>query len=212
MRRAALALAVAASALFIELPLAVTIVATHNAHAPVTPANLGRPHRAVSFRTNDGLVLRGSYVPSRNGAAVIVAPGRTGTRRHARMLVRHGYGVLIFDRRGEGKSEGDYRHRLGRPNRLARGCCVRRASARCAQRTRRGVLRPLSLRDGLPPHRPRIRLGRARTARVPRSHEQSPSCGSSETAVSAAASAPAATAGRRPRANRSARAYRRRLA
>jgi uncharacterized protein len=46
-------------------------------------------------------------VPSRNGAAVIVAFGRKGTQDPARMLARHGYGVLIFDRRGEGESDGD---------------------------------------------------------------------------------------------------------
>jgi dienelactone hydrolase len=38
---------------------------------------------------------------------VIVFPGKKGTQRHARMLVRHGYGVLVFDRRGEGESDGD---------------------------------------------------------------------------------------------------------
>jgi dienelactone hydrolase len=38
---------------------------------------------------------------------VIVAFGRKGTQRPARMLARHGYGVLIFDRRGEGESDGD---------------------------------------------------------------------------------------------------------
>src|SRR5918992_938015 len=41
------------------------------------------------------------------GAAVIVAFGRKGTQDPARMLARHGYGVLIFDRRGEGESDGD---------------------------------------------------------------------------------------------------------
>ena len=46
-------------------------------------------------------------MPSRNGAAVIVAFGRKGTQPHARYLARHGYGVLIFDRRGEGLSDGD---------------------------------------------------------------------------------------------------------
>ena len=51
--------------------------------------------------------VEGSYVPSKNGAAVMVAFGRKGTQRPARMLARHGYGVLIFDRRGEGESDGD---------------------------------------------------------------------------------------------------------
>ena len=45
-------------------------------------------------------------MPSRNGAAVII-PGRTKSQPHARMLIEHGYGVLLYDRRGEGASEGD---------------------------------------------------------------------------------------------------------
>jgi uncharacterized protein len=53
------------------------------------------------------LRLQGWFVPSRNGATVIAFPGRSGPQKHARMLVRHGYGVLLFDRRGEGASEGD---------------------------------------------------------------------------------------------------------
>ncbi len=46
-------------------------------------------------------------MPSRNRAAVIAFPGRKGPQQQARMLIRHGYGVLLFDRRGEGESEGD---------------------------------------------------------------------------------------------------------
>jgi uncharacterized protein len=46
-------------------------------------------------------------VPSRNGAAIIVSPGYNSTPDHARMLVRHGYGVLLYDQRGEGRSDGD---------------------------------------------------------------------------------------------------------
>ena len=61
----------------------------------------------MSFRTSDGLTLKGWYVPSKNHAAVITAPGRAGSQRPARMLARHGYGVLLFDRRGEGESDGD---------------------------------------------------------------------------------------------------------
>jgi uncharacterized protein len=69
--------------------------------------NLGAPYEAVSFEASDGLRLDGWFVRSRNGAVVIVYPGKKGTQNHARMLVRHGYGVLVFDRRGEGTSEGD---------------------------------------------------------------------------------------------------------
>jgi uncharacterized protein len=73
----------------------------------VTAVDLGRSYERVGFTTADGLRLAGWYVPSRNRAAVIVFPGRSGTVRHARVLARNGYGVLLFDRRGEGESEGD---------------------------------------------------------------------------------------------------------
>ena len=38
---------------------------------------------------------------------MIAFPGRNGPQAQTRMLVRHGYGVLLFDRRGSGESEGD---------------------------------------------------------------------------------------------------------
>ena len=38
---------------------------------------------------------------------VFPAGGRSGPQEHVRMLARHGYGVLIFDPRGTGESEGD---------------------------------------------------------------------------------------------------------
>jgi hypothetical protein len=96
---------------FIVLPLALAIVVNHKARSAVDPADLGAPYRSIALATGDGLRLAGWYAPSRNGAAVIVFPGRRGPVRHARMLARHGYGVLMLDRRGEGESEGDYNAR-----------------------------------------------------------------------------------------------------
>ncbi len=87
--------------------LALGYVSTHVMRAEVPAANLGTSYEDVSFTTSDGLRLEGWYIPSRNGAAVIAFPGRRGPQKHASMLARHGYGVLLFDRRGEGASEGD---------------------------------------------------------------------------------------------------------
>ena len=81
--------------------------ATHAMRATVPDADLGAPHEHVTLTTSDGLELEGWYVPSQNGAAVIAFPGRTNPQPHTRMLVEHGYGVLLFDRRGEGHSDGD---------------------------------------------------------------------------------------------------------
>jgi dienelactone hydrolase len=82
-------------------------VLTHAARAFVPAYRVGAPHEDVTFTTTDGLRLTGWYVPSKNRAAVIAFPGRKGSQDQARMLARHGYGVLLFDRRGEGESEGD---------------------------------------------------------------------------------------------------------
>jgi hypothetical protein len=82
-------------------------VTTHVGRAVVPADRLGVAHEDVSFTTADGLELHGWYVPSRNGAAVISFPGRNGSQKQARMLARHGYGVLLFDRRGEGESDGE---------------------------------------------------------------------------------------------------------
>jgi uncharacterized protein len=88
-------------------PLVLAYVVTHTARAEVPTPEFGAPYEDVAFTTSDGLRLEGWYVPSQNGAAVIAFPGRSGPQKQTRMLVRHGYGVLLFDRRGEGASEGD---------------------------------------------------------------------------------------------------------
>ena len=89
------------------VPVGLAYVTTHTARAVVPADELNTPHETITFKTNDGLKLEGWYIPSRNGAAVIAFPGRKGPQRQARMLARHGYGVLLFDRRGEGRSEGE---------------------------------------------------------------------------------------------------------
>ena len=96
---------VAVSAFFFAFSLSYVI--THTARAHVPKADLGAPYEDVAFETSDGLTLRGWYIRSRNGAAVISFPGRASSQKRAKMLARHGYGVLVFDRRGEGESDGD---------------------------------------------------------------------------------------------------------
>jgi hypothetical protein len=87
--------------------LALGYVSTHVMRPYVPTTHLGTAYEDVSLTTSDGLRLEGWYIPSKNGAAVIAFPGRSGPQKHARMLARHGYGVLLFDRRGEGASDGD---------------------------------------------------------------------------------------------------------
>lgn len=107
LRRAGIGVAALLAGYWLLVPVAVAIVATHRPRADVQPADLGRAYEQVTLRTREGLALAAWYVPSRNGAAVISYPTREGTVAHARMLARHGYGVLLVDARGYDGSEGD---------------------------------------------------------------------------------------------------------
>ena len=90
-------------------PVAMGIGSTHKWREPV-----GSPPSAeyqdVTFHASDGLELAGWYRPSENGAAVVVVHGgssdRKGSVHHAKLLARHGYGVLLYDARGRGESDG----------------------------------------------------------------------------------------------------------
>jgi uncharacterized protein len=76
-----------------------------------TPADAGLEFSDVTFTTDDGVRLSAWLVPSRNGAAVVLRHGagstRTGTLRQAAVLADHGYGVLVPDARGHGRSDGE---------------------------------------------------------------------------------------------------------
>jgi pimeloyl-ACP methyl ester carboxylesterase len=96
---------------FVVQPAVFAVYLTHlPARRAVHDADLGAPKRPVTLTTANGLRLRGWYVPSRNGAAVAVMHGtgsnRVGVAGHARLLARHGYGVLLFDFQGHGESDG----------------------------------------------------------------------------------------------------------
>jgi uncharacterized protein len=64
----------------------------------------------VGFEASDGVDISAWYRPTQNGATIIVVHGgggdRTGAVAHAKLLVRQGYGVLLHDARGRGRSEG----------------------------------------------------------------------------------------------------------
>ncbi|GAA1970378.1 hypothetical protein GCM10009817_07870 [Terrabacter lapilli] len=95
------------------LTLGQAVAATLGPHAPLgdrTPASVGLRYEDVTARTADGVRLAGWYVPSTNGAAVVLCHGSGSTRSdllaHAAALSRQGFGVLLLDARGHGGSAG----------------------------------------------------------------------------------------------------------
>jgi uncharacterized protein len=91
------------------VPMGIGITETHKFRgsigAPPSP-----DYREVAFEAGDGVELSGWYRPTQNGATILVLHGggsdRNGAVAHAKLLARHGYGVLLYDARGRGKSEG----------------------------------------------------------------------------------------------------------
>lgn len=69
----------------------------------------GQPIKHVILQTSDGLTLAGWYLASQNGAAIIVQHGYLANSAQmlpiGLMLARHGFGVLLFDFRGQGLSD-----------------------------------------------------------------------------------------------------------
>ncbi len=74
-----------------------------------TPAILGILYQDITLLTVDGLKLAAWYTPQKNGAAILVAHGY-GDRRSSEMhafFAQYGYGVISWDFRAHGESEGE---------------------------------------------------------------------------------------------------------
>jgi fermentation-respiration switch protein FrsA (DUF1100 family) len=72
------------------------------------PDHWGVDFREITLVTPDGLRLAAWYTPSANGVLILVAHGYANARLgeiHA-LFARHGYGVLAWDFRAHGVSEG----------------------------------------------------------------------------------------------------------
>jgi len=109
--RAAAVAGALATVFFVVMPIAVAVYLVHKQPRTLPTGALSIPHRDVTLHTSDGVDLAAWYVPSRNGAAVVLVHGAGGDRAggilsHAELLARHGYGVLLYDARGGGESGG----------------------------------------------------------------------------------------------------------
>jgi pimeloyl-ACP methyl ester carboxylesterase len=104
---------IAGAAVIAQLGVLPFVIANQVTHAPrwaIDESAVGIAHREIRIELPDGRRLSAWYVPSRNGAAVLLSHGSGGSRgrvaAHVRMLARHGYGVLALDNPGNGESEG----------------------------------------------------------------------------------------------------------
>jgi pimeloyl-ACP methyl ester carboxylesterase len=105
------ALGTAATAVFVIMPIAVGVYFVHKQPVHIATTAWSVPHRDVTLHTSDGLDLAGWYAPAKNGATIILVHGSGGSRTggiesRATMFARHGFGVLLYDARGGGDSEG----------------------------------------------------------------------------------------------------------
>lgn len=78
-----------------------------------TPAGFGANYENISFQTWDGLKLSGWYIPPRNNTVIILIHSYYTDRRQtlpvAEMLYKNGYGLLMYDQRASGESQGQVR-------------------------------------------------------------------------------------------------------
>jgi uncharacterized protein len=104
---------IAGAAIIAQVGVLPFVAGNQITHAPrwaIDESAVGIPHEEIRIAMRDGRKLSAWYVPSRNGAAVLLSHGSGGSRgripAHVRMLARHGYGVLALDNPGNGESDG----------------------------------------------------------------------------------------------------------
>jgi len=119
MKRRLLAVALLAGAVgYLAVSYVVAERFTHAArfHVDRAPQVVAPTHEEVTFRTNDGLTLRGWYFEGDGDRAAIVVHGKDSNRiagenrtaeKIADFLIADGFDVLLFDLRGHGESDGD---------------------------------------------------------------------------------------------------------
>ena len=113
--RAILILAIKVIALSV---IAIVILASfevnHALHPPriIPPGNTLRkykiPYQNINLITEDGIRLSAWYTPPRNSVVILLAHGYGDNRPEwiHELLVKHGYGVLAWDARAHGESDG----------------------------------------------------------------------------------------------------------
>lgn len=77
------------------------------------PDDTALPVEEITIASSDDVMLAGWFVPSQNGAMIILLHGFGGSRSemvwHAERLVNAGFGVLLYDERATAESTGEYR-------------------------------------------------------------------------------------------------------
>lgn len=76
-----------------------------------TPTARGMVYTDVSFKTRDGLTLRGWWIPGTQHETIVMIHGLSNNREEplnkAGYLHQAGYNLLVFDLRGHGQSDGN---------------------------------------------------------------------------------------------------------
>jgi uncharacterized protein len=95
---------------YVIVPFVRVLTTIHpvRSHITSTPVDRGLEYEAITFNSTDGIPLAGWYIPTQNGAVVIIVHGflsnRTDMLDQAEALAKAGFGVLLYDMRAHGES------------------------------------------------------------------------------------------------------------